>query len=292
MKIAILTSIKFRRKAVMRRRRFRALRYFCLCGLLCAGAGAAKPGQNVKAKGTKHPVHKASPPQGWHGSGSLGLSLSTGNTQSRSFTGDLDATYQRHAHSRWRSVVKATALLAHSTSSGGAKIVSNTLSGGVREERKLSRRNYLFALGQWDYIQPQGIHLRQTYGGGYGRELLLHPRLRFGVLTGLTYVRTRFIAASPLPAGTALVQNSAEALLGETLHWRPGRFLRLTHALNFYPNLSQGGQYRFDTNTILAAPISRHISLTFSFVDFFLSHPLPGNRRNNSSLAAGLGFKF
>ena len=256
-----------------------------------ASAKTPRSRRSRKAVPPAQPAPKKLNSAGWHGAANLGYSMGTGNTTSRSFTGNLDATYRHSDHARWVSLVKATALLAHSSTTG-LTIVSNTFSGGLREDRKLDKWNYLFALAQYDYIQPEGIHLRQSYGGGYGRELVLRPRLHLSGLVGLNYVHTRFIASPFLPAGTPLTQNSAELLLGENLMWNPSRRLTLTHDLNFYPNLSQSGQYRFDTNTTLAAPITSRIALTASFVDFYISDPLPGNHTNNATLATGLGLKF
>ena len=251
-----------------------------------------------KTKGAKQrPVRLHHPQeiwQGWNGTGSLGFSMTTGDTQSRSISANLHAVRGgkkgKHGRPKWKTLVNATLLFSHSSSNSGAVIQSDTVSGGVREDRALDKRNFLFAMAQLDYIQPQGIRLRQTYGGGYGRDLWQTKRLTFSGLLGMTYVHTAF--APVVGAPVALTQSSAELLVGENLTLTLAHGMKIIHDLEFYPNLSQTGQYRFDTNTAFAAPISKRLSFTLSYVEFYLSNPLAGNHKNNSTLAAGLGVTF
>jgi putative salt-induced outer membrane protein YdiY len=293
----------------MRRRQSAAVTMVLAVVLAMAAAAAAatppKAGRQQavrtngrKTKGAKrHPVrlHQPHEPwQGWKGTGSLGYSMTTGDTQSRSISANLHAVRGgkngKHGRAKWQTLVNATLLFSHSSSNSGAVIQSDTVSGGVREDRALSKQNFLFAMAQLDYIQPQGIRLRQTYGGGYGRDLWQTKRLTFSGLLGMTYVHTAFAPVAGAPV--ALTQNSAELLVGENLTLKLAHGMKIIHDLEFYPNLSQTGQYRFDTNTAFAAPISKRLSFTLSYVEFYLSHPLPGNHKNNSTLAAGLGVTF
>ncbi len=241
----------------------------------------------------------AKPWQNWKGATNLGYSLITGDTQSRSFTANVNAHRNQPdipgLSVKWRTNYSLTALLSHAkSSSSGAEISSNTFSSGVRQDRFFGSNNFLFAVAQYDYIQPQGIKLRQTYGGGFGRDVIHHPQFDLTLLGGLTYVRTNFqnTSAFPLPPGTSVLQNSAELLTGEKVSAQLTKWLNLEHNLNFYPNLTRGGDYRFDTSTALAVPLTKRLSFSVSFVDFYLSNPLPGNHKNNATLSTGLGIHF
>jgi putative salt-induced outer membrane protein YdiY len=233
--------------------------------------------------------------QNWKGTANLGYSLITGDTQSRSLTSTVNATRQQPDVDglavKWRTTFFLTALFSHatstatSTSSTSATVTSNTFSSGLRQDRLLTADDFVFALAQYDYIQPQGIKLRQTYGGGFGRDLVHKPKFTFSAVGGLTYVRTGFENGTP-------IENSAEILVGEALTAKLGKYVMLTHDINFYPNLSQTGEYRFDTSTAFAVPLSKRLSFSVSFVDFFLSNPAPGSHQNNATLSTGIGVIF
>lgn len=226
----------------------------------------------------------------WGGAANLGYSLITGDTQSRSFAAAVNAMRKQPDVDglpvKWRTTFFLTTLFSHARSSAtAAEVSSKTFSSGLRQDRLFAASNFVFALGQFDYIQPQGIALRQTYGGGLGRDLLSKPNLKFSLLGGMTFVRTDFIGAVP-------VENSGEALAGESLTAKLTKFLVLQHDFNFYPNLTQTGEYRFDTNTSLAVPLRKRFSLSVSYLDFFLSNPQPGSHENNATLSTGLGVTF
>ena len=66
----------------------------------------------------------------------------------------------------------------------------------------------------------------------------------------------------------------------------------MDHSLNFYPNFSQGGEYRFDTTTVLSIKIFNRFSLNTGLIDLFLSNPPAGNHKNNVTLSTGIGYSF
>ncbi|HUZ47679.1 MAG TPA: DUF481 domain-containing protein [Terriglobia bacterium] len=257
---------------------------------------AAYPEKNfAKLQKTIH----AKPWQSWNGATNLGYSLITGDTQARSITANIDATRLQPnipgLPVKWRSNFSLTALFSHAKSaSSAAEITSNTFSSGLRQDRLFENNNFLFAIAQYDYIQPQGIKLRQTYGGGYGRDIIHRPKLNVSLLGGMTYVRTNLenTSAIALPPGTSLLQNSGEALVGEKITAQLTKWVNFAHHINFYPNLTRAGDYRFDTSTALSIPLTQRLSFSVSFVDFYLSNPLPGNHKNNATLSTGLGIRF
>ena len=62
--------------------------------------------------------------------------------------------------------------------------------------------------------------------------------------------------------------------------------------MNFYPSLTQTGQYRFDTSTTLSIPVRKKLSFQVSYIDFYLSNPGLGSHNNNSAFSIGLGYSF
>jgi putative salt-induced outer membrane protein YdiY len=225
--------------------------------------------------------------QAWKGSAGLGYSIQRGNQQTSNFSTTLSAVrerpeapvFQRH----WRTNYTLTTLLAHA-SQNGSSVTSNTFTTNLRQDYLFSPDNFVFGFFEFDHVATQGLYLRQTYGGGYGHDVIKTSRTLFSLLGGLDYVHEKFFDGS--------FDSSVEALAGEKLGMQLSQRLRLDHDLNFYPNLSNGGQYRFDTSTTLAAKLSNKFSLNAGVIDLYLSNPPPGNQKNNVTFTTGIGYTF
>jgi putative salt-induced outer membrane protein YdiY len=225
--------------------------------------------------------------QAWTGSAGLGYALQRGNQQTNTFSTNLSAfrerpetpVFQRH----WRTNYTLTALLAHATEDGST-ITSNTFTTNLRQDYLFTPNDFVFGFFEFDHIGPSGLYLRQSYGGGYGHDVIKTSRTTFSLLGGLDYVHEKFFDGSS--------DESAEALAGEKLGIQFTERVRLDHNLNFYPDLSNGGQYRFDTTTTLSAKLNTKFSLNAGVIDLYLSNPPPGNRKNNVSFTTGIGYTF
>jgi putative salt-induced outer membrane protein len=238
-------------------------------------------------------VVKPAPWKAWKGSATLGESLQRGNQQTSNFTTTIDAVrerpdspiFQRHS----RTNFTAAALLAHAEEAGGTpgstiNVTSHTLSGNVREDYLFSPKMFVFGLGQLDHISTEGLYLRQTVGGGFGDDVIKNSHTTFSLLGGLTYQHEKFFDGS--------FTHSADGLVGEKLGEQFTKRIRLDHTLTFYPNFSQGGEFRFDTSTVLSMKIFNRFSLNTGVVDLYLSNPPPGNHQNNITFSTGIGYSF
>ncbi len=239
-------------------------------------------------------VVKPAPWQAWKGSATLGESIQRGNQQTNTFTTTIDAVrerplgpiFQRHT----RTNFGATALLAHADEAGGTptspeiSITSHTLSGNLREDFLFSPRSFIFGLGQVDHISTEGLYIRQTVGGGFGEDVVKNSHTTFSLIGGITYQHEKFF--------DGMADESADGLVGEKLGEQFTKRIRLDHSLNFYPNFSQGGEYRFDTTTALSIRIFNRFSLNTGIIDLYLSNPPAGNQKNNITFTTGVGYNF
>jgi len=231
--------------------------------------------------------HTARPWQDWTGNASLGYGLQQGNQQTRTFTTTINAVRERPATPifapHWRTNFDLTTLLSNSTQNN-AFVDSHTLSTDVRPQYLFTADNFVFGLAQFDHISTQGLYWRQTYGGGLGRDLIKSSRATFSLLGGLTYVHEKFF--------TGDWDQSADALIAEKLGYQISKRIRLDHDFNFYPDLSNTGQYRFDTATTLSAKLAGKFSLNTGVIDLYLSNPPAGNRKNSVTFTTGIGYSF
>jgi putative salt-induced outer membrane protein YdiY len=227
------------------------------------------------------------PWQAWKGSASVGESVQQGNQQTNTFTTTINAVRERpeapifQAHTRTNFGIMT--LLSHA-SQDDSTVTSHTLSSNLREDFLFTPDNFVFGLAQLDHISTEGLYLRQTYGGGLGRDVIKKPRTTFSLIGGLTAQHEKFF--------TGAEDENMFGLVGEVLGEQFTKRIRFDQGLNFYPNFTQGGQYRFDTTAVLSIKLFNRFSFNTSAIDLFLSNPPPGNEKNNITLSMGLGYTF
>jgi putative salt-induced outer membrane protein YdiY len=239
--------------------------------------------------------HEAAPWQDWTGNANLGYSLQRGNQQSNVISVNVTATRERPAAPifiRHFRTGYSLVMLYSTVRQNGSSISANTLTTNLREDYLFTAANFAFVSGELDHIQPQGVYLRQTYGGGFGRDLIHSSRTRFSVLAGLTFVNQKLYTVPPSTALAPPASQYAEALVGETLDMALTKRLHLNHFLNFYPNLTSTGEYYFDTTTGLAMTLTSRLTANVNLVDEYLSNPVSGSDKNNVALTLGVGIKF
>ncbi|MGH9375572.1 MAG: DUF481 domain-containing protein [Terriglobia bacterium] len=232
--------------------------------------------------------HHAKLWQDWKGNASFGYSLQRGDQQTGTINALVAATRERPEtpiFARHFRTNFSLLMLRSTASEDGVTVRSNTISTILREDYLISPRNFIFGFGQLDHILAQGIYLRQTYGGGFGHEFIHTSRTSFNGLGGITFVNTKFYTGGP-------AVQSAEALVGETLSVALTKTIHFDHYLNFYPNLSNTGEYRFDTSSSLAFKLFSQFTANVGLIDLYLSNPTPGNHNNNVAFTIGLGYTF
>jgi putative salt-induced outer membrane protein YdiY len=227
------------------------------------------------------------PWQAWKGTAGLGYSLQRGNQQTNTFTTTISGVRERPEAPifapHWRTNYGFTTLLSHAEQDQST-ITSHTLTTSVRQDYLFSHENFLFGLAQLDHVSTEGLYLRQTYGGGFGHDVISNSHTTFSLLGGMTFVHEKFFAGT--------YTQSAAALAGERLGMQITKRTRLDHNLNFYPNLSNTGQYRFDTSATFSFKLSNRLALNTSAIDLYLSNPPPTNRKNNITFSTGIGYTF
>lgn len=232
--------------------------------------------------------HHAALYQDWKGAANFGYNLQRGDQQTGTLSATVGATRERPETPifirHWRTTYSLLMLFSKAAQNG-VQIRSDTFSTNLRQDYLITPADFLFGFGQLDHIQAQGIYLRQTYGGGFGRDFIHTPRVTFSGLGGLTFVNTKFYTGGP-------AAQSAEALLGENLSVALTKRIALMHDFNFYPNLTNSGEYHFDTTSGLSIKLASRLSANVSFVDLFLSNPAPGSHKNNVAFTTGIGVTF
>jgi putative salt-induced outer membrane protein YdiY len=225
--------------------------------------------------------------QAWKGTASLGETVQHGNQETNTFTTTINAVRERaptpifEAH--FRTNFGLTTLLSHADQDS-SNVTSHTLSTNLREDLLFTPQNFVFALGQLDHISTEGLYLRQTAGGGLGRDIIKTPRTTFSLIGGMTFQHEKFF--------TGAEDQNASGLVGEKFGEQISKRMRLDNTLNVYPNFSDLGEYRFDTTTVFSMKLSNRFSINASLIDLYLSNPPAGNQKNNVTFSTGIGYTF
>lgn len=225
--------------------------------------------------------------QAWKGLASLGETIQHGNQQTNTFTTTINAVRERPAAPIFQEHTRTNfgfmTLLSHANQDSNT-VTSHTLSSNLREDFLFTPTNFVFGIAQIDHISTEGLYLRQTYGGGFGRDVIKNKRTTFSLIGGVTAQHEKFFSG--------LSDESIYGLVGETLGEQLTKRIRIDHSLSFYPNFSEGGEYRFDTTTAISIKLFNRFSFSTSAIDLFLSNPPVGNQKNNITFSTGIGYTF
>jgi putative salt-induced outer membrane protein YdiY len=222
-----------------------------------------------------------------------GLALTRGNSSTASYT--LSAKAIRET-SRDKLTLYSTYVYASDNTIVPSRTTANAIRAGLRGDLDISPRVFVFAFADYETNELQNLDLRQVYGGGLGYHLVKTDRTVFDVFGGFSYDRDAFSSYSitnpapppPLTFIPAIVQNSAEALVGEEFDSQLSKRSILTERFSFFPNLSHTGQYRLQFDAALATQLKNWLSWQVTFSDRYITYPPPGLKGNDLLLSTGL----
>src|SRR5208337_1842513 len=107
---------------------------------------------------------------------------------------------------------------SHADESGNT-VTSHTMSANLREDFLFTPTNFVFGLAQLDHISTEGLYLRQTLGGGLGRDVVKNSHTTFSLIGGLTFQHEKFF--------TGASDENASGLFGERLGEQFSKRIRL-----------------------------------------------------------------
>jgi putative salt-induced outer membrane protein YdiY len=188
-----------------------------------AGLAALAPPQNA---GTSNPV---TPPANapaeknpWAFRLEMGLNGSTGNTERFNFNGRAEAN-RTEPDDRLKLYTEA-----HYGQENGVKSKNEAIAG-IRYEKDLSERWFLFGKGEAEYDEFEQISYRLTGSGGIGYFWVREKDLEFKTRVGVGYQHETFFGGS----------NTDRPILdlGYDFRWDVWEYLRFTNSLTLFPSL-------------------------------------------------------
>ena len=217
----------------------------------------------------------------WSGTVDVGFSLSSGNSDTRTFTGGLRGVRETP---RNKFTVYANALQIKDTSNGSRKTTAQSIWTGARYDLDINRKWFAFGSGDFEYNKPQKLDLRAVLGGGMGYHAVRKDRLNLDFTLGVTNNYENF--------STSVERNSAELLLGQEMKLKLNSRVRLTERAVLYPNISRMGDVRALFDASLQTDINNWLGWHLTLGNRFNSRPIDLTERNDFRLSTGIRFSF
>jgi len=218
----------------------------------------------------------------WSGGADVGVALTRGNSNTTNL--GLGLAMARETL-RDKTTLYAASVYNREKTNGVSHTTANTFRFGARYDRNFDGNWFGYGFTDLEHNGLQDLNLRWVLGGGLGYHAIKNERTKLDLLGGLDMSREYF-------EGLDNDRTSLEAQLGQTLdhHFTPR--VSLKQQLFFFPNLSEGGEYRINFDAALVMDISRRLAWQVTLSDRYLSNPPGGFKKNDLLLTTGLKVKL
>jgi putative salt-induced outer membrane protein len=232
--------------------------------------------------------------RGWTGGTNIGFSLARGNSETENLALAFNAAHPtlKDKISLYASSIYATNQLATPST------VANLVTGGLRYDRNVSKRMFVFVGADFMSNQLQFLDLRAVYDGGLGLHAIKTGRTVLDFFAGGNYTHETYSNGppnpTPPPAFTSYGKtNKFGALtLGEELTQKLGASTVLTQKLYFYPDMNDTSQYRGTFNFGTVTKISKWLGWQNQLADVYVTNPPSTAKKNDVIFTTGLNFSF
>jgi putative salt-induced outer membrane protein len=232
---------------------------------------------------------------GWNGGANVGFSVARGNSETENLAVAFNAVHPtlNDKITIYASSIDTKNDLATPTT------VANLTQGGIRYDRDLRPRLFVFAGGDFMSNALQSLDLRQVYSGGFGYHAIKSDQTILDFLGGLNYTHETYSNGPAVPGAIPVVFTSygktnrfVALTLGEELNQKLGKSTVLSQNVDFYPDLQQTGEYRFTFNFGTVTKINKWFGWQNQFGDIYVSNPPLGTKKNDVIFTTGLNISF
>jgi putative salt-induced outer membrane protein YdiY len=217
----------------------------------------------------------------WGTAINTGMAIARGNTQT--FTFDLSGKAVRTTE-KDKISVNFLSLYSNNSVTGKSVLTADMIDGGTRYDLNINPKWFGFGELNLYHDQFQKLNLRVVPAGGLGYHAIKSKTTTFDLTVGGSLDKEFFT--------TGLDQTFGEVLLGEAFSHQFSKITTLTENLQFFPNMTDTGQFRYVFNLGINTKLTKILSWQISFVNLYLSNPPPGVKTTDGVLTTGLTFTF
>lgn len=232
---------------------------------------------------------------GWNGGANVGFSVARGNSETENLAIAFNAV-----HPTLNDKITLYATSIDTTNNlATPSTVANLNTGGLRYDRNLDPKLFVFVAGDFMSNALQFLDLRQVYSGGFGFHAIKSDRTVLDLLGGVNYTHETYSNGTPIADTIPIAYTSygmtnryVALTLGEELDQKLGKSTDLTQNTYFYPDLQQTGEYRWTFNLGTVTKISKIFGWQNQFSDIYVSNPPTGAKKNDVLFTTGLNIAF
>jgi putative salt-induced outer membrane protein YdiY len=217
----------------------------------------------------------------WSGAFDAGISLSRGNAETTHFTLGFAGA---RTTPRDKISVYSAAIYSRDSTNEPARTIANAVRGGIRYDFNIGRKWFAYGFADFEHDEFQELDLRVVLGGGLGYHAIQTERARLDIYGGGALNKEYF--------DNDFSRTSGELQVGQDFEYKLSGRSNFIERLVFFPNLSEGGEFRINFDAALVTDITSRINWRLTLSDRYLSNPLPGLRKNDLLLSTGVGIKF
>ena len=225
----------------------------------------------------------------WRGSGGAALSLTSGNTDSRSLLLNADLARVTEAD---KITLGAAANYARNKTAGVSQTTANRWSLGAGYERGLGPRTFAFGRIGLEADKLIELDQRVALAGGLGYKVIATPETTFNVYGGAGYVTDRYGSAQVIDGKSDTSFSRASLYLAEESAHKLSETTSFKQRLDVYPGVSGDKAVLAKFSAGLAVAMSSTMSLTVGLTDSYNSKPPAGARSNDVGLFTGINVKL
>jgi putative salt-induced outer membrane protein YdiY len=212
----------------------------------------------------------------WEVTGALGLSYSEGNSEAISLNAGIEAVRE---WTQWKLQIVERSLFTET--SGVTEDNEHILI--TRLDYKLSKKASIFASlwFEWDTVEEVEPRIQLTVA--YDRLLVEKERFELKGNLGGGVLYENF------PVGD---KTEGIAQAGLDWNWKITDQLTYTQVFRWYPSLSEGGEFRFVSESVFSTPIAKRFDLRLTIRDDYNSNPEPGIKKNDIKIILSIAIRF
>jgi putative salt-induced outer membrane protein YdiY len=232
---------------------------------------------------------------GWNGGVDVGFSIARGNAQTENLALAFNAI---HPTLNDKITLYASSINTKNDLATPSDVAS-LQQGGIRYDRNLRPRLFVFVGADFMANALQFLDLRAVYTGGFGFHAVKSDTTILNFLGGVNYTHETYSNGPLVPGSVPLAYasygrtNKFVALtLGEELNRKLGKGTVITQNLYFYPNLQDTSQYRFTFNLGSVTKISKWLGWQNQFGDIYVTNPPLTAKKNDVIFTTGLNIAF
>ena len=234
---------------------------------------------------------------GWNGGVNVGFSIARGNSQTENLALAFNAV---HPTLNDKITLYASSIYTKNDIPPPGSVAANLEQGGLRYDRNLNPRLFVFGAADFMSNALQFLDLRQTYSGGFGFHAIKSDTTTLNFLGGINYTHETYsngpvntpVTVPPTYQSYGKTNKFVALTLGEELNHNLGKSTVITQNFYFFPNLQNTGQYRTNFNLGTVTKIAKWLGWQNQFADIYVSNPPTGAKQNDLVLTTGLNFSF